>query len=210
MNLYRTAAGPGRAEQTIEKSRFIASAAPVPSRMEAENFIAGIRQEFPDATHHVPAFVIGRGMELQWASDDGEPHGTSGAPILNVLVQEGLTNIVVVVTRYFGGVKLGRGGLVRAYTSSARLGLEAAGLADVRLLAVIRARTDYASFDRIRNVGLGSGARIENPEYGAEVTFDIIVDPAARDEAMKKLAALSGGRSVVVSEEERTAFVPAE
>lgn len=117
--LYKTIAKEAEATQIIERSRFIAHVKPVETREEAENFITEIKAKYRDATHNVPAMVIGDKLQIQWASDDGEPQGTSGAPMVQMLVKEGITNIVVVVTRYFGGIKLGTGGLVRAYTSSA-------------------------------------------------------------------------------------------
>ena len=127
MKLYSTVFSEARAEQEIERSKFITTVRPVDTREEAEEFFAEVRKEFKDATHNVPAMVIGDKMQIQWASDDGEPQGTSGAPIVQMLVREGITNTALVVTRYFGGIKLGTGGLVRAYTGSARLGIEAAG-----------------------------------------------------------------------------------
>ncbi|HUM55793.1 MAG TPA: YigZ family protein, partial [Bacillota bacterium] len=107
MKLYKTVAGEASARQTIEKSRFIARIKPVSSKKEADDFIEGIRKKNKDATHNVPAMVLGDKFQIQWASDDGEPQGTSGAPILYMLIREGITNVVVVVTRYFGGIKLG-------------------------------------------------------------------------------------------------------
>lgn len=144
MILYKTVMEEAEAEQTIEKSRFISHIKPVTSKEAAEEFIAEIRASYKTATHNVPAFVIGNKMQLQWASDDGEPQGTSGAPIVQMLVKEGITNVAVVVTRYFGGIKLGTGGLVRAYTSSAKLALEAAGIADVREMLVLEVRMAYS------------------------------------------------------------------
>ena len=119
MKLYNTVIGPGEAEQTIEKSRFICYVKPVNSREEADEFIDSIKRKHRDATHNVPAMVLGDKMQVQWASDDGEPQGTSGAPIVQMMVSQGITNTVVVVTRYFGGIKLGTGGLVRAYSGTA-------------------------------------------------------------------------------------------
>ncbi|MEN6410213.1 MAG: YigZ family protein, partial [Anaerolineaceae bacterium] len=108
-----------RAEIEIDRSRFIASASPAFTVEEARSFIQDIRREFPDATHHVPGFLIGSGASVTaHCSDDGEPAGTAGRPILVVLQGSGLGDIVVVVTRYFGGIKLGTGGLVRAYTQA--------------------------------------------------------------------------------------------
>ena len=133
MKLYSTVTGYGEAEQYIEKSRFIAYVKPAETKEEADAFIAEIKKKHKDATHNVPAMVLGDKFQIQWASDDGEPQGTSGAPMVQMMVNEGITNVVVVVTRYFGGIKLGTGGLVRAYTNSAKLGLEAAGLCDVKM-----------------------------------------------------------------------------
>ena len=127
MVYYKTAAKYGEVEQTIEKSRFIGYIKPVQNREEAEAFIAEIRALHRSATHNVPAYVIGEKSEMQWASDDKEPSGTAGAPILHLLNGEGITNVAVVVTRYFGGIKLGTGGLARAYGGTARLALYSGG-----------------------------------------------------------------------------------
>ena len=131
MELYRTVKQEASAEQIIERSRFIAHIRPVGSREEADAFVEEIRGQYRDATHNVPAMVLGDKQQVQWGSDDGEPQGTSGAPMVQLIVGEGLTDLVIVVTRYFGGIKLGTGGLVRAYTSSARLAIEAAGICAV-------------------------------------------------------------------------------
>ena len=105
MKLYSTVRGQAQAEQVVEKSRFIAYVSPAETREEADAFIASIRKKHKDATHNVPAVVLGDKFQIQWASDDGEPQGTSGAPIVQFLVNEGITNVVIVVTRYFGGIK---------------------------------------------------------------------------------------------------------
>ena len=148
--LYTTVAKEAHAEQTIEKSRFIAHIKPVSTKEEADAYIAQIRAQYRDATHNVPAFVIGDKMQLQWGSDDGEPSGTSGTPMAQMFQKMGITNVVVVVTRYFGGIKLGPGGLVRAYTSSAKLALEAAGLYEVREMITDTLSVPYHLFDKIR------------------------------------------------------------
>ena len=128
MILYKTVAKEAHVEQEIRRSRFIAHIAPVADRTEAEAYLAAVKRQYKDATHNVPAMILGPGQEIQWASDDGEPQGTSGAPILQMLAKHELTNVIAVVTRYFGGTKLGTGGLIRAYTGSAALALEAAGM----------------------------------------------------------------------------------
>lgn len=200
MKLYSTVFGQARAEQEIERSRFIATVKPVESREEAEDFFAAVRKEFKDATHNVPAMVIGDKMQIQWASDDGEPQGTSGAPIVQMLVKEGITNAALVVTRYFGGIKLGTGGLVRAYTSSARLALEAAGVCDVKEMSVIRFQTEYPVFSRIQSVSLPGGAAVSGEEYTDKVAFDVTCFPEYSEAVKKTVSEYSAGGAAVLSE----------
>lgn len=163
MELYKTVRREAEATQIIEKSKFIAYVKPAESKEEADAFIASIRKKHRDATHNVPAMVIGDKFQIQWASDDGEPQGTSGAPIVQMLVKEGITNVAIVVTRYFGGIKLGTGGLVRAYTSSAKLGLDAAGVCSVGEVCSMHVTVDYTYLSKLQNMaaselgGFGSG-----------------------------------------------------
>ena len=132
MVLYKSILESAEAEYVVEKSRFIAHASPAETPEEARLFVADIKERYKDATHNVPAFICGAGMEHQWASDDGEPQGTSGMPILKLISSSELTNLVIVVTRYFGGIKLGTGGLARAYSHSAKLVIDEAGICEVR------------------------------------------------------------------------------
>jgi len=150
MERYKTIKERASAEQIIERSRFIAHISPAETREEADAFIDEIKASYRDATHNVPAMVLGDKQQIQWASDDGEPQGTSGAPMVQLIVSEGLTNVVIVVTRYFGGVKLGTGGLVRAYSSSARLAIEEAEICRVCDMRSIRVSVDYSSFEKIK------------------------------------------------------------
>ena len=163
--LYKTIAKEAEATQIIEKSRFIAHAKSVSSKEEADCFIAEIKQKYKDATHNVPAYVIGDKMQIQWASDDGEPQGTSGAPIVQMIVNEGLTNICVVVTRYFGGIKLGTGGLVRAYTSSAKMAILAAGIYEVRDFKTLDFEIAYGLLSRLQHAEKEMPFEIVNIEY---------------------------------------------
>lgn len=199
MKLYSTVLGEASAEQVIEKSRFIAHVSPVQSREEADAFIASIRKKHKDATHNVPAIVLGEKMQVQWASDDGEPQGTSGAPMAQMLVKEGITNVAVVVTRYFGGIKLGTGGLVRAYTSSAKLGLEAAGLCDVEEMSVLTCEVEYSHLAKIQNLAGESGAvfAIEDIRYTDVVTLDLSCLPEDTEGLETMLANLTAGRCIV-------------
>lgn len=204
MERYRTVSGEGTAEQVIQKSRFLTAVTPASSRDEAEAFIASRRKMFRDATHNVPAFVLGEHQDIQWGSDDGEPQGTSGAPIVQLLVNEGLTNVCLVVTRWFGGIKLGTGGLVRAYTSSAKLGLEAAGICSVRDMGYIRYRTDYASFHRVSGARLAEGAAIDDVVYAGDVSFRLNADPGMLDACAEILAGATAGK---LEETERGSYL---
>ena len=200
MKLYSTVLGEGQAEQVIEKSRFIAYVKPVESKEEADAFIGEIRKKHKDATHNVPAMVLGDHFQVQWASDDGEPQGTSGAPMVQMLVQEGITNVVVVVTRYFGGIKLGTGGLVRAYTSSAKQGLAAAGICDVQEMQVTEYRVDYAVFNKIQNSPFTYPVKFANIVYADAVTFEMITSPGDTDAVAEVITGLSGGRAERLSD----------
>lgn len=165
MELYKTVRREAEATQIIEKSKFTAYVKPVESREDADAFVASIRKKHRDATHNVPAMVIGDKFQIQWASDDGEPQGTSGAPIVQMLAREGVTNVAIVVTRYFGGIKLGTGGLVRAYTSSAKLGLEAAGICSVREICSMHVKVDYTYLSKLQNM---AAAELVGPDWNKE------------------------------------------
>lgn len=206
MELYKTIRKSATAEQIIERSRFIAHAMPVSDKAEADAFVAEIKATYKDATHNVPAMVIGDKSQIQWASDDGEPQGTSGAPIVQMLVNEGLTNLVIVVTRYFGGIKLGTGGLVRAYTSSAKLAVEAAEVCSVQNMLRLGIETDYtylARFQKMASDTLNDGGdfafRIGDISYGEKVTLDLVTF-AENEEELKGLTAnLTAGSARIIS-----------
>ena len=206
MELYKTIRQEASETQIIEKSKFIAHAKPVSCREEADAFVAEIRGRYKDATHNVPAMVIGDKSQIQWASDDGEPQGTSGAPIVQMLVNEGLTNLVIVVTRYFGGIKLGTGGLVRAYTSSAKLAVEAAGICSVQDMLKITCETDYSYLSRFQNMAadsLGSADgfafTIDNIEYGAKVRICMVTFAEMEEEMRSLIANITSGTAEIVS-----------
>ena len=191
--LYTTVAKEAHVEQTIEKSRFLAHIKPVQSREEAEEYIRSIRAQYRDATHNVPAFVIGEKQQIQWGSDDGEPGGTSGTPMAVYLAKEGLTNVVVVVTRWFGGIKLGPGGLVRAYTSSARMAVEAAGRLEVREYKTLRLRIDYSLLGRLQTMEKNMPFEISGISYTDKVELTVSFEPEASDSVIPALADLCGG-----------------
>ena len=205
MKLYSTVMGQASAAQVIERSRFITYVSPAQTREEADECIASIRKKHKDATHNVPAMVLGDKMQIQWASDDGEPQGTSGAPMVQMLVKEGITNVAVVVTRYFGGIKLGTGGLVRAYTSSAKLGLEAAGLCDVEEMTVLTCEVEYSHLSKIQNLASESGAvfAIEDSRYTDVVSMDLACLPEDGEQVETMLANLTAGRGIVRERQSR-------
>ena len=195
---YLTVACEASAELTVEKSRFIAYISPAATREEAEAFIASIREKHKDATHNVPAFVIGERQDVMWSSEDGEPQGTSGAPVLKMLVQEGLSDVCVVITRYFGGIKLGTGGLVRAYTAVAKEALAKAGRAVVKDMLSIHAAADYKTFNRISSFDFEGRASVKDPVYLDRVEFDLVTEPALEGEILGVLEDISGGCAEVL------------
>ena len=197
MYLYRSIYGYAEAEYIIERSRFIAHASPAETPEEARLFVAEIKGRHKDATHNVPAFVCGAGMEHQWASDDGEPSGTSGMPVLKLITSEELTNLAVVITRYFGGIKLGTGGLARAYTHAAKLAIDAAGICEVRESAILTYSFDYTYLNRIQNAAAAGGFDIGDIVYTDTVSA-VIRCPSEDDQRVRSLMAdMTGGRAVL-------------
>ncbi len=179
---YRTVGQVGEAEIIIEKSQFIGYAAPAGTEEEALEFIQTIKKKHRDATHNVPAYVIGENNAVQRFSDDGEPSGTAGVPMLEVLKKEDLRDTVLVVTRYFGGIKLGAGGLVRAYTKAAKAALEAAGIVTRVLHQVVQVSIDYTLLGLILNQLRAGGYAIKDTLYTDVVTLLVWVPaPEAKD-----------------------------
>lgn len=197
MKLYSTVLKEAQAEQIIEKSRFIAYVSPASTKEEADAFIASIRKKHKDATHNVPAMVLGDKFQVQWASDDGEPQGTSGAPMVQLLVSEGITDVVIVVTRYFGGIKLGTGGLVRAYTSSAKLGLMAAGICDVEEMCLLTYEIDYTYLTKLQNLAAGGLFSISDTAYTDVVQVTLCMPPEKQEEVMSAVTNLTGGKEML-------------
>ncbi|MGN0710513.1 MAG: YigZ family protein [Anaerovoracaceae bacterium] len=202
---YKTILKEASAEQIIDKSRFITYVRPVETKEEADAFIAEIKAKHRDATHNVPAMVIGDKFQIQWASDDGEPQGTSGAPMVQMLVKEGLTNLVIVVTRYFGGIKLGTGGLVRAYTGSAKLGIEAAGICEVKDMCRVMVKIEYTYLSRLQNFAQNGMFTIEDIIYEDAVKAVLLTEPEERGKLDGILANLTSGSFEIM--EEKTELV---
>ncbi len=202
MKLYSTIEKEAMAEQVIDRSRFITYIKPVNTKEEADAFIGEIKKKHRDATHNVPAMVVGDKMQIQWASDDGEPQGTSGAPMVKMLVNAGITNVVVVVTRYFGGIKLGTGGLARAYTSSAKLGIEAAGVCEVWEQSCLTYAFDYTYLAKLQNMA-GDIFEIIDLRYTDVVEADLACDPEKTLEVQDFMRNLTGGKAIMKNEDVR-------
>ena len=161
---YKTIAKEARAEFVEKRSRFIATAKPVETEAEAVALIEELRKKYWDATHNVYAYILENNNIMRY-SDDGEPSGTAGMPVLDILKKEGLTNLVVVVTRYFGGILLGTGGLVHAYSKSAKLGVEAAEPITMALCRETRIRCEYAMLGKVQSEIRARGLTCGEPVY---------------------------------------------
>lgn len=192
---YRVPARAVRVEDRIEKSRFIASAARAESARAARAFVDSLRAEFPDATHHCLAFVAGPpgSTAAVGASDDGEPAGTAGRPMLSVLLNSGVGEIVVVVTRYFGGVKLGKGGLVRAYTGAVQHALRALETTERVSMRDVRVVVSYPHTDAARRAIERIGGSIVDEAFAAEVAFTVRVPDDRMGEFERALLDATGG-----------------
>ena len=208
MYLYRSVCGRAEAEYTVERSRFIAHISPAETPEEARSFVADIKESYKDATHNVPAFVCGAGKEHQWASDDGEPAGTSGMPVLKLLTSEDLTNVVIVITRYFGGIKLGTGGLARAYTHSAKLALDAAGICEVRDSVLLTYSFDYTFLNKLQKMAEAGRFALTDITYTDTVNAVISCPSEEAGEVRSLVADLTGGRAVMNGELRKASKYP--
>ena len=173
ISLYVYKGGPG--EITEKKSRFIATVRPVESEDEAVSFINETKKKYWDARHNCSAFVIGKRQELTRCSDDGEPAGTAGRPMLDVLLKENIHNAAIVVTRYFGGVLLGTGGLVRAYQQATKAGLSASEIIEKKDGAVLFIRTDYTGIGRLQYLFAQEKITVMDTAYEADVLVKAVI-----------------------------------
>lgn len=183
-------------EMEERKSVFIGHAAPVASEEEARAFIDEKRREFHDATHNVYAYLLNGGAIARY-SDDGEPQGTAGVPVLNVVKLSGATDLCVVVTRYFGGILLGAGGLVRAYGASARQAVEAAGLAVFEPWSVLRVILSYSDYQKLQSAIPRLGAVEDSCDFGSDVTSVCAMLSSREEDFRRAVAELTAGRASV-------------
>lgn len=197
MSDYKSVHKVGRDEIIINKSKFIGSASPVENEQEAIEFIEKIRKEFKDATHNVYAYVIGENSNIQRYSDDKEPSGTAGMPVLNVIMQENLRNVVVVVTRYFGGVLLGAGGLVRAYTKGAKIGIEKSIIVEKNLYYQVSFSIDYTLLGKIDNELMKNEFIVKDKIYLDQVEFHLIVKEGETDKIKNLVMEVTSGQAEI-------------
>ncbi|ERT57872.1 YigZ family protein [Megasphaera vaginalis (ex Srinivasan et al. 2021)] len=195
--LFTTPSGMAECEYVIKKSRFIAVLYEVVSEEEIAARLQSARKNYWDASHNCYAYCLGARAELQKASDDGEPSGTAGKPILEVLKAHSLTNALIIVTRYFGGTKLGTGGLIRAYGHSAALVVEAANIADHILCDVLTVKTTYSSVDSIERLATDCSAVITDRSFTDSVSFALFLPSDTTDSFLQKLSDTTNGSAVV-------------
>jgi len=189
-----TLAREAEAEIEIKRSRFIGRSFRRDAPDAALAAVGKLRESFRDATHHCWAYRIGPGGEQARAADDGEPQGTAGAPILETLKKKSCTNTLIVVTRYFGGTKLGAGGLVRAYGEAARRVLEQSGLKELRRMKELRAPVPYAGLAPLESFLAGHGMEIAGREFGETIELRILIPAAEEGDFRSFYASLVGGR----------------
>ncbi len=200
--MYRTVSKAGEFSQTINKSRFIAVVSHIESESDARALIEKEKKKYPDARHCCWAYILGENSENMRYGDDGEPQGTAGLPMLEVLKKKNITNVLVTVTRYFGGILLGTGGLTRAYSSSCAGAAENAAIATMLLCKTVTVTLDYPLFSRLKlPIEKFDDAKCENTEFGQNVTVTLTVKSDKCDEFCGFLTQLSGGRAQMLSGE---------
>ncbi|KML33347.1 YigZ family protein [Rossellomorea marisflavi] len=197
LHKYYTVKGPGENEIVIERSRFIAHVARAETEEDAQAFIADIKKKHWDATHNCSAYMIGENNLIQKANDDGEPSGTAGVPMLEVLKKRDLKDTVVVVTRYFGGIKLGAGGLIRAYGKSTSEGLNATGVVERKLMRIMKTKIDYTWLGKVENEVRSSHYQLKEIHYLDAVEVEVYVEEAAKDDFTSWMTELTNGQGEI-------------
>jgi len=207
---YKTIAQTGSHEKIIKKSRFIAHIAQTFSEEEANDFIKQIREQESGATHNCTAFIVLANVKIERMSDDGEPSGTAGSPILNVLQQQDLQNVTAVVTRYFGGIKLGAGGLIRAYSSTTAEAVKEIGLVENRIQQGFELTIPYHMFDKFDNYAQKEKITLEDKQFAADVKCQIFLDLDIVDKAVQNIKDLFQNQIILKETEQTYKQVPIE
>lgn len=198
MNEYYIPSGPGESEYEEKRSRFLGHLRPVETEEEARLFITEMKKKYHDARHNCWCYRI-RGGAVRY-SDDAEPQGTAGLPMLEILQREGIENAVCVVTRYFGGVLLGTGGLLRAYQKAAKGAVEDAGISVVRAWTKMSIVCDYSDYEKIRSELEQQNAVISDTEYGEKVTLTVLVSQGQGTLVTEKLQDRTAGKCICTEE----------
>jgi uncharacterized YigZ family protein len=191
---YNTVKGFGENEINIERSRFIAYVNRAETEEEAQAFIADIKKKHWDANHNCSAYMIGENNLIQKANDDGEPSGTAGVPMLEVLKKRDLKDTVVVVTRYFGGIKLGAGGLIRAYGKATSEGLNATGIVERKLMRVMKTKIDYTWLGKVENEVRSSHYQLKEMRYLDTVVVEVFVEEGSKEQFIDWMTELTNGQ----------------
>ena len=202
MSGYKTLHEYGQDEIIIEKSTFIGYANPIKTEEEAVEFVNEIKKKHKDATHNVWAYTVGKNMNIQRYSDDGEPQGTAGIPTLEVIKKEDLRDVVVVVTRYFGGIKLGAGGLVRAYTKGAKIGLEAGKVIEKIMYHEVKIGIDYNQLGKVQNEIMNMGYFIKDTIYEENVQIVVYSRIEEKDDLIAKMTDITSATADIILGEE--------
>ncbi|WP_071460833.1 YigZ family protein [Bacillus massilinigeriensis] len=199
---YYTVSGQGEREIVIQKSRFISQVARVETEEQAQEFIAAIKKKHWNATHNCSAYLIGENDQIQKANDDGEPSGTAGVPILEVLKKKKLKDTVVVITRYFGGIKLGAGGLIRAYGKAAAEGIAAARIVERKLVTTMHSTIDYTLLGKVENALHSSIYDVKEVTYLDKVIIETYVETGQEPAFCDWMTELTNGQADIESGEE--------
>ena len=205
---YRTIKEDGQVQEEIKKSRFICHAKRVYNEEEARDFISAIKKEHYKATHNCSAFIVGERSEIKRTSDDGEPSGTAGVPMLGVLENHNLTNVCVVVTRYFGGIKLGAGGLIRAYAGSVALAVKEIGIIEIKEQAGIQIHMTYAQYQEYGNFLKEHNLMELETNFTDQVDTMIFIDKEKKDGIKADLIEFFNGKVTLTDKGLREVEVP--
>ena len=205
---FRTIKEDGQVQEEIKKSRFICHAKRVYSEEEARDFITAIKKEHYKATHNCSAFIIGERSEIKRTSDDGEPSGTAGVPMLGVLENHNLTNVCMVVTRYFGGIKLGAGGLIRAYAGSVALAVKEIGIIEIKEQAGIAIQMSYTQYQEYNNFLKEHTLMELDTNFTDQVDTMIYVDKEEKENIKAALVEFFNGKVTLTDQGLREVEVP--
>ena len=205
---FRTIKEDGQVQEEIKKSQFICHAKRVYSEEEARDFITAIKKEHYKATHNCSAFIIGERSEIKRTSDDGEPSGTAGVPMLGVLENHNLTNVCVVVTRYFGGIKLGAGGLIRAYAGCVALAVKEIGIVEIKEQAGVQIQMSYAQYQEYGNFLKEHNLVELETNFTDQVDTIIFVDKEDKEDIKASLIEFFNGKVILTDQGLREVEVP--